>query len=74
MEEMEGEKGVEGNNVDVKGGGGKMELVNLTRSNQAPRRKPLVGRRRGAKERKAKEAEKMALHMKQWLGLDPRRN
>ena len=70
----EGEKGVEGNNVDVKGGGGKMELVNLTGSNQAPGRKPLVGRRRGVKERKAKEAEKMALHMKQWLGTDAHRN
>ena len=71
---VEGEKGVEGNNVDVKGGGGKMELVNLTGSNQAPGRKPLVGRRRGVKERKAKEAEKMALHMKQWLGSNPRKN
>ena len=74
MEGVEGEKGVEGNNVDVKGGGGKMELVNLTGSNQAPGRKPLVGRRRGVKERKAKEAEKMALHMKQWLGSGPPRS
>ena len=70
VERLEGVKGVEGDKVDGKGDGGKMEVVNLTERGQAPRRKPLVGRRRGVKERKAKEAEKMALHMKQWLGSD----
>lgn len=42
---------VEARGVDVKGDGGIREEVNLSESNQAPKRRALRGRRRGQRER-----------------------
>ena len=60
--------------MDVKGGGGESERVNLAEKDQAPKRRTLRGRRRGAKrEAKEKEDKKLALSMAGWLVRDPPR-
>ena len=70
----EGNEGVEGRGVDVKGDGGDRERVNLTEKDQAPKRRTLRGRRRGAKrEAKDKEDTSLALSMGRWLAKFPPR-
>ena len=60
--------------MDVKGGGGESERVNLAEKDQALKRRTLRGRRRGAKrEAKDKEDKKLALSMDRWLVSDPHR-
>ena len=70
----EGNEGVEGGEMDEKGDGGERERVNLTVKDQAPKRRTLRGRRRGAKrEAKDKEDKSLALSMGLWLaGFPPR--
>ena len=60
--------------MDVEGGGGERERVNLTVKDQAPKRRALRGRRRGAKrEAKDKEDTSLALSMGRWLAKFPPR-
>ena len=70
----EGNEGVEGGRVDVEGDGGDRERVNLTVKDQAPKRRALRGRRRGAKrEAKDKEDKSLALSLAHWLVKNPPR-
>ena len=70
----EGNGDVEGEGVDVKGDGGDRERVNLAEKDQAPKRRTLRGRRRGAKrEAKDKEDKSLALSLAHWLGNIPPR-
>ena len=73
-ETNEGMRAVGGAGVDLEGGGGRRKGVKLAASKQPPKRIPLRGRRRGGKERKAKEDEVLALHMEQWLVSKPPSN
>ena len=70
----EGMRDVGETGVDVKGDGGRKKEVKLAASKQPTKRIPLRGRRRGGKERKAKEDEVLALQMEQWLVSKPPSN
>ena len=74
MGASEGVEGVERGGDDVEGGGGRRKGVKLAASKQPPKRIPLRGRRRGGKERKAKEDKVLALQMEQWLVSKPPSN